>query len=263
MKFPRITAVVTAGLVSVGLGVPAMAGAASTASAAKTTCGNGQCVWEGWGTSIYQNYTGISGDFQVPKVTGKKNGSVAVWYGLGGTHCWEPLEQTGVSASIVNGKPVYQAWWEVIYYNFNVHSYCWNKDEAANAPHFLKQTIKPGDWMDASVTYSSSPAATGGTYWLYLKDVDRGWSVNVPVTATGINGTTSRDSAEAIVEDVKQTPLPNFGTADPGNIRVYPSPNLDYGWTQQNPVHYVLGTGKVSTSAISGAGDFTVSWKHS
>jgi hypothetical protein len=261
MKFSRTTAVLAAGVLSAGLSVPAMIGPASAAANAK--CGNGQCIWAGWGTSVVQNYTGITGDFQVPKVTGKTNGTVAVWDGLGGTACWDPLEQTGVSASIVKGKPVYRAWWEVIYYNFDVHSYCWNKTEAADAPHYFKQTIKPGDWMEASVTYSSSPTATGGTYWLYLKDVDRGWSENVPVTAKGINGTTSRDSAESIVEDVGAGPLPNFGTADPGNIRVYPSSNLDYGWTQQRPIEYTLGTGKVYIAPISPAGDFTVQWKHS
>jgi Peptidase A4 family len=255
-----MAAVLTAGVLCLGLSVPATV---ATASTAKAKCGNGDCIWAGWGTSVAQKYTGITGDFQVPTVRGKTNGTVAVWDGLGGTACSDPLEQTGVSASIVKGKPVYRAWWEVIYYKFDVHSYCWNKSEAADAPHFFKQTVKPGDWMDASVTYSSSPVATGGTYWLYLKDVDRGWSENVPVTAKGINGTTSRDSAESIVEDVGAGPLPNFGTADPGNIRVYPSSNLDYGWTQQKPVEYTLGTGKVNIAPISPAGDFTVSWKHS
>jgi hypothetical protein len=117
--------------------------------------------------------------------------------------------------------------------------------------------------MQASVTYSSSPAATSGTYWLYLKDVTRNWSENLPVSAIGLNGTTSRNSAECIVEDVGGGPLPDFKTAFPGNVRIYSSPNLDYGWTQQNPIEYTLNTGKVRVARISRAGDFTVTWKHS
>jgi hypothetical protein len=229
-------------------------------------CGNGQCIWSGWGTSVVKNYTGITGDFQVPTVKGSKNGTVAIWDGLGGTDCNDPLEQTGISASIVNGKAVYRAWWEVIYFNLNpnLKSFCWNKQEAVDNPHYFKQTIRPGDWIRVSVTYSSSPAATGGTYWLRLEDVTRGWSENVPVTAQGINGSTSRDSAEAIVEDFNGGPLPDFGTARPGNIRVYPTPNLDYGWTQQNPTEYhAFSPDKVYVAPISSAGDFTVTWKHS
>ena len=75
--------------------------------------GNGHGIWSGWGTSVNQDYTGITGDFQVPTVTGSTNGTVAIWLGLGGVN--DALEQTGVSASIVNGKPVYRAWWEVLY----------------------------------------------------------------------------------------------------------------------------------------------------
>jgi hypothetical protein len=217
--------------------------------------------WAGWGTCAIRDYTGITGDFQVPTVTGK-TGWLAIWDGLGGTSCNDALEQTGISAKIVKGKAVYKAWWEVIYYKLDFHSYCWNKVQAANNPHYFKQTIKPGDWIQVSVTYSSSPAATSGTYWLYLKDVTRGWSENVPVSANGLNGTTSRDSAESIVEDLGGGPLPDFGTAYPGNVRVYPSPNLDYGWTQQGPTEYTLVGGKVSVARISPAGDFTVTWKH-
>jgi hypothetical protein len=218
--------------------------------------------WSGWGTCVHQDYTGITGDFQVPTVTGK-SGWVAIWDGLGGTSCSDALEQTGISAKIVKGKPVYQAWWEVVYSNLDFHRYCWQKQQAANNPRYFKQTIKPGDWIQVSVTYSGSPAATSGTYWLYLKDATRGWSENVPVTASGLNGTTSRDSAECIVEDVGGGPLPDFKTAFPGNVRVYPSPNLDYGWTQRDPIEYTLSTGKVRVARISPAGDFTVTWKHS
>lgn len=222
--------------------------------------GNGQGVWSGWATSVVQDYTGITGDFQVPKVSGSTNGTVAVWLGLGGTtgNCNppDPLLQTGVRATISNGRATYKAWWEVV-------STC--KQLPSDNPHYFQQAIAPGDWMDASVTYSSSPAGTNGTFWLYLKDVDKGWSENVPVSAAAKTGYASgRDSAEAIVEDYMRGPLPDFGTADPGNIRVYPSPNQDYGWTQQNPIEYhAWNPDKVYVAPISPAGDFTVTWKHS
>jgi hypothetical protein len=219
--------------------------------------------WSGWGTCAPREYTGITGDFQVPTVTGK-TGWVVIWDGLGGTPCNQGLEQAGVSAEIVKGRAVYKAWWEVVYYKFDTSSRCFNDmTQAASKPHFFSQTVKPGDRIQVSVTYSSSPAATSGTYWLYLKDVTRGWSENVPVAASGHNGITSRESAECIVEDVGAGPLPDFKTVYPGNVRIYPSPNLDYGWTQQGPVEYALTGGKVSVARISGAGDFSVTWKQS
>ena len=65
------------------------------------------------------------------------------------------------------------------------------------------------------------------------------------------------------MEDVDRGPLPDFGTADPGNIRVYPSPNQDYGWTQQHPIEYnAWSPDKVYVAPISPVGDFTVTWNH-
>jgi len=46
--------------------------------------------------------------------------------------------------------------------------------------------------------------------------------------------------------------------------RVYPSPNLDYGWTQQHPTEYhAWDPDKVYVAPISPAGDFSVTWKRS
>lgn len=228
--------------------------------------GNGGGIWSGWGTSVVQNYTGITGDFQVPTVTGK-TGEVAIWDGLGGRGCDDALEQTGIEAQIVKGQAVYKAWWEVIYNNPISQPRgggCRQKSQAANKPHFFKETVKAGDKIRVSVTYSSSPAATDGTYWLYLKDITRGWSEKVPVTAKGLTGSTSRDNAEGIVEDFNAGPLPDFGTAHLSNVRVYPSPNKNYGWTQQNPTLFnAWNPDKVNVSRISPAGDFKVTWNHS
>jgi hypothetical protein len=51
-----MTAVLAAGLLSIGLSGPATAG---TAHVAKVTCGTRDCIWSGWGTSVVQDYTGI------------------------------------------------------------------------------------------------------------------------------------------------------------------------------------------------------------
>jgi hypothetical protein len=44
-----MTAVLAAGLLSIGLNGPATAG---TAHVAKVTCGTRDCIWSGWGTSV-------------------------------------------------------------------------------------------------------------------------------------------------------------------------------------------------------------------
>jgi hypothetical protein len=223
--------------------------------ATPSKCGNGQCIWSGWGTSVVQDYTGITGDFKVPTVKGKK-GIVGIWLGLGGdSTCPDPLEQIGISAEIVKGKAVYRAWWENI-------STCQNLK--SDQPHYFKQAIKPGDSIHAAVTYSSPPTGTNGTFWLYLKDVTRGWSEKVPVSAPEKSGSESgRQSAEAIVEDFERGPLPDFGTVGLRNIRIYPSPKKDYGWTQQNPIEYhAWNLDKVNVAPVSSTGDFNVTWEH-
>ncbi len=261
MKFRKINVLLAASALSLGL----LGASASPASAAcgphYCACNTGTCIWAGWGISgsllslaVKNSYTSISGEFTVPTVTGAA-GQVGFWYGLGGAYS-DPLEQTGVAVTIVHGQPVYQGFWEVV-------------NSGDKGAVFYTKTVRPGDFMAALVNYSSSPSSTGGTYRLFLRDATRGWSEDKVIPARSHLGTTSMDSAEAIVEDVGDTPsydapLPDFGTIRMDNIAV----NNSYDWTQpnllnQSPTEYTLGTGKVYISPLQRAGDFTVTWEHS
>lgn len=209
----------------------------------------GTCIWAGWG-KIDGDYTSVSGDFRVPVITGGQ-GEMAIWYGLGGIN--GGLVQTGVSATTVaNNSPVYQAWWEVIYNDAIFGPY--------DLPHVIAHPVAPGDLMEASVTWQPSPGPYG-TYQMFLRDVTESWSETVPASGDSA-GALSHSSAEAILENVNAydgtAPLPDFGTADLGNVRI----DNSYGWVSQSPFEFTLGTGKVYISPLDGSGDFTVTWQH-
>ena len=261
MKFRKITVLLAASALSLGLAFStAGPAAASCGGASDCPCATGTCIWAGWGvtgqdltsTGTGKEYTSISGEFTVPAVKGSA-GNVAFWYGLGGVNT--ALEQTGVAVKIVHGQPVYQGFWEL----------------TPSKPVFYTKTVRPGDFMAALVNYSSSPSSTGGTYRMFLRDVTRGWSEDQVIPARSHLGTTSRDAAEAIVENVQTYarkspnpgPLPDFGTIRMDNIAV----DNSYGWTQfnygQSLIEWTLGTGKVYISPLQRAGDFTVTWEHS
>ncbi len=76
-------------------------------------------------------------------------------------------------------------------------------------PVYYTNTVKPGDAMSASVTFSGTD-----TYTLVLKDTTRGWTQTKSINESGF----SRSSAEVITEAPCCTagggilPLANFGT---------------------------------------------------
>lgn len=270
--------ILVAVLVAAALLVPA--GAASTASAAPASpavpasggpelCGGpygsssgwaltGTCIYAGWGLPT-GNYTSITGDFQVPLITGSDGSFAYIWYGLGGGTLSGALEQVGVATYISAGKPIYKGFWEVVYCKKGLLLGGCDNSEPSSGLHELQQTVQPGDWMDASVTYSGNDA-----FLLYLKDVSRGWYVQVPVTSSDENGKTSNWGAEAVVEDPYNpapdpAPLADFDVANIGNIRI----DNSYAWVHDNPTEDTLGTGKVYISPLDSGGDFTVTWEHS
>ena len=254
MKFRTITVLLAASALTVGLAVSTAGPASAACGPVGCQCATGTCIWAGYGLAARgASFSSVSGEFAVPAIKGS-DGEVAIWVGLGGrAYVGDPLEQTGVVGMIVNGKPVYKGVWEVLY-NGSCITSCPPQDQ----PHYFAQTVKPGNEMAASVTYSVDSAGVG-TYWLFLRDVTQGWTENVPVTANGDNGATSNDGAEAILEDVGAGPLPDFGTVLIDNVTI----DGGYGWTQQNPIEYTLGTGKVYISPPQPSGDFTVTWEHS
>ncbi len=153
--------------------------------------------WSGYAVTG-SSFTSAKASWVVPKATCTSSGDqyASFWVGLDG-YSSTTVEQTGSDSDCVGTKPSYYAWYE-----FYPH------------PSFriTSLTIKPGDSMSASVTYS------GGSFTLTIKDVTTGKSFTKSGTVSGAK----RSSAEWIIEAPCCTagggvlPLADFGTVTLG-----------------------------------------------
>ncbi len=114
------------------------------------------------------------------------------WVGLDG-YTSSSVEQTGTDVDCSGRSPVYYGWYEM-YPAFPV-----------NFPN----TVRPGDHMSGSVTFSGT-----STFTLVLKDTTQGWTQTVVKNQSGL----ARSSAEVIVEAPSSSsgvlPLADFGTVN-------------------------------------------------
>jgi len=124
--------------------------------------------WSGYvaATSISQpkanSVTAVSGSWIVPTVTGPSTGSYysSVWVGIDG---WgnSTVEQLGTEEDLVNGSPVYRAWWEM---------YSSGKGQPEQV--ITSMNVMPGDSITASVQYITS-GAHAGQFYLSIVDNSR------------------------------------------------------------------------------------------
>jgi hypothetical protein len=133
----------------------------------------------------------VAGSWVVPAVTGGGNAYAAIWVGMDG-YSSNTVEQIGTDSDIVNGAPVYYAWYEMY------------PDPYVAIPGFR---ARPGDTISAQVFYS------GGYFTLHIANHTSGQSFAVVKTMPGAE----RSSAEWIVEAPSSDfggvlPLANFGT---------------------------------------------------
>jgi Peptidase A4 family len=157
----------------------------STAHAASPTGGD----WAGYvvhgGT-----YTSVSATWTQPAVkctAGDQYSSY--WVGLDGYDS-DSVEQTGTEADCIGKTAEYSTWYEMYPAN----------------PVTYGNTLKPGDAITASVTFSGTD-----TYTLVIKDATQGWTKTAVKTQAGL----ARSSAECIVDapyDGGVLPLADFGT---------------------------------------------------
>jgi hypothetical protein len=95
--------------------------------------------------------TEVSGSWTVPKVTGPSTGSTysSVWVGIDGFNN-STVEQVGTSEDVINGAPVYQAWWEMF-----------SSGRGQPEQVISRMTVEPGDSITASVQYITSGTHAG------------------------------------------------------------------------------------------------------
>jgi len=159
------------------------------------------------------------------------------WVGLDGYNS-NSVEQTGTDADCSGRTPQYYGWYEM-YPAFPV-----------NFPN----TVRPGDAMNASVTFSGTQ-----TYTLVLHDATQNWTQNIVVNQSGL----TRSSAEVITEAPSSSsgvlPLADFGTV---SYSVSAANGTSLG--TQNPIQIIMvdnsGLDKDSTSSISSGGAFSNTW---
>jgi hypothetical protein len=162
------------------------------------------------------------------------------WVGLDG-YSSDSVEQTGTDSDCVGTSPSYYGWYEM-YPAYPVN---------------FTNTVKPGDAMSASVTFSGTE-----TYTLVLKDATQGWTQTITKNQSGLD----RSSAEIITEAPSSNsgvlPLADFGTV---NYGVSAANGTSLG--SQSPTEIVMidnsGADKDSTSAINGSGGFSNTWLRS
>ena len=175
-----------------GSGTTGTGGSGSTGtggSGSTTTAASNASVSTNWSGYAVQSSNGsvsaVSGTWTVPKVTGSGTGYSAVWVGIDGYNS-SSVEQIGTEQD-TDGT-----------------DYVWYEMYPAGSVTISSVTIKAGDTITASVTYS------GGVYALSIKDVTTGKSFSINETASE-----NRSSAEWIVEAPSENsvlPLANFGT---------------------------------------------------
>jgi hypothetical protein len=119
-------------------------------------------------------YTSTTADWTMPAVTcTASNSYVAIWTGLDG-YSSDTVEQVGAEVYCSGKTPEYYGWYELY---------------PANSVDF-SNTLKPGDKLQASVTYG------GSKFTVTLRDVTQGWTQTVTKALAGA----ARSSAETVVQ---------------------------------------------------------------
>jgi hypothetical protein len=197
--------------------------------------------WSGYAaTGANGAFSSVSASWTQPTATCTSRRSAqyaSFWVGLDG-YSSDSVEQTG-SDSDCNGRtPEYYGWYEMY---------------PANPVNF-SNTVKPGDAMSASVTFSGTE-----TYTLVLHDATQNWTQTIVKNQSGLD----RSSAEVITEAPSSSsgvlPLADFGTI---NYSTSSANGSSLG--TQSPVEIIMidnsGNQKDSTSSISSGGGFSNTW---
>ncbi len=196
--------------------------------------------WSGYAvTGANGAFNSVSASWTQPTATcpTHRNQYASFWVGLDGFNS-NSVEQTGTDSDCSGRTPKYYGWYEM-YPAFPVN---------------FSNTVRPGDAMNASVTFSGT-----STFTLVLQDATQSWTQTITQNQTGL----ARSSAEVITEAPSSNsgvlPLANFGTI---NYSTSSANGTSLG--TQNPIAIIMvnnsGTPKDSTSSINSVGGFSNTW---
>jgi hypothetical protein len=203
--------------------------------------------WSGYAvTGANGAFSSVSVSWTQPTATctGGRHGRgsdtyAAFWAGLDG-YSSDSVEQTGTLIECVGSSAYYYGWYEMYPAALTTYS----------------NTVRPGDAMSASVTFSGSD-----TYTLTLKDATQGWTETTVQSESGLD----RSSAEVITEAPCCTasggilPLADFGT-----VSYTASTDNGSSMGTQSPTEIIMvdssGNQEDSTSSISSSGAFSNTW---
>jgi Peptidase A4 family len=198
--------------------------------------------WSGYAaTGANGAFRSVSATWTQPTATctSRQDQYAAFWVGLDG-YSSDSVEQTGTDSDCDGRTPDYYGWYEMY----------------PADPVYYTNTVKPGDTISASVTFTGTE-----TYTLKLTDSTRGWTQTQTINETGLD----RSSAEVITEAPCCTnsggilPLSDFGTVSYGSSTANGS-SLE----ADSPTEIIMvdnsGRDKDSTSSISSSGGFSNTW---
>jgi hypothetical protein len=197
--------------------------------------------WSGYAvTGANGAFTSVSASWTEPTATCTSRRSAqyaSFWVGLDG-YSSDSVEQTGTDSDCSGRTGEYYGWYEM-YPAYPVN---------------FSNTVRPGDAMNASVTFSGTE-----TYTLVLHDATQGWTQTIVKNQSGLD----RSSAEVITEAPSSSsgvlPLADFGTVSYSTSSANGS-----SLGGQNPVEIIMidnsGQDKDSTSSISSGGAFSNTW---
>jgi Peptidase A4 family len=204
--------------------------------------------WSGYAaTGADGAFSSVSSSWTQPTATcssgrhgrGGSDTYAAFWVGLDG-YSSDSVEQTGTLIECVGSTAYYYGWYEMY----------------PSALVTYSNTLKPGDAISASVTFSGSD-----TYTLTLKDSTQNWTKTETISESGLD----RSSAEVITEAPCCTnsggilPLADFGTVTYGA-----SDANGASLASESPTEIIIvssgGTQEDSTSSISSSGSFSNTW---
>ena len=150
----------------------------------------------------------------------------------------DSVEQTGTDSDCDGTTPDYYGWYEMY----------------PADPVYFSNTVKPGDSLSASVTFSGTE-----TYTLVLKDSTEGWTQTITKNQSGLDRSSAEVITEAPSSETGVLPLADFGTVN------YTAATANgASLASLDPTEIIMidnsGLDKDSTSAISSAGAFSNTW---